>query len=143
MPPLRPAALLTATLTCVALSACGAPSKTAENADCAVTVRVFLAEDVTPAQRTGIEDELRDHDSVSEVEYRSSEEALREANEDARENPELGHVPDAKFPASFGVTVADGKSGEALVREMTVQPGVRDVRVTDGPPPGCTTAPQR
>jgi cell division transport system permease protein len=99
----------------------------------AAEMSVYLHEDVTDAQRTELEQFLKSHQAVADVEYVSRERALERFRGDF---PELRDVTtgvgENPFPSALEVRLKTGAgsdaAADALSREVTGHAGVSDVR---------------
>jgi hypothetical protein len=94
-----------------------------------VDLTVFLLDDVTPAQRTAIQEALERHPDVEEVDFETKEEAYERFVEIFGDNPDLvAGVTAAAMPESFRVDVGDGGDAGEVGGIVSGMPGVDAVR---------------
>jgi len=91
-------------------------------------VSIFLPDDVTAAQRTGLDAALRSHALVASVDYEDHEQAYSRFRDLYPDNPELlDAVEPDHLPESFRVKLKDPQSYEAFVAEFRDWRGVDEI----------------
>lgn len=98
--------------------------------DVQYTVRVFLVDDITPAQKAGVEATLSELRSVEQVRFRTREQALREFQERYKDEPNL--TRDVKLdtmPESFQLVIAAERFDCAVFVPVSRVSGVEEVLV--------------
>lgn len=92
-----------------------------------IEIEVFLKDDIKLIEEREIEVKLRDQQGVSDVTYKSKEEAYKDVEES---NPKLlkGYTLDKNpFPASYIVKLEDASEVSSIINEIQDLPGVEDV----------------
>jgi cell division transport system permease protein len=94
---------------------------------------VYLRDDVTQAERDGLERALRSEAAIKAIESVSKDQALARFRRDFPDlAPAAAGAPENPFPASLEVRLAsssvDGAALERLARRLLAMPGVADVR---------------
>ncbi|AGZ40574.1 permease-like cell division protein FtsX [Actinoplanes friuliensis] len=139
---MRRPTFLTVLVMLFALTACtGGDGKPEINFDEDAGFSVFLTADVTEAQKTGVEAELRGLPGATEVTYESSQAAYDKMRE--RFEGEPGGVPDidpSYLPQSFRVKMKDMASVRRVRDDTATGDRLRAVAgVRDLVFPACTT----
>jgi cell division transport system permease protein len=98
----------------------------------AVTVSVFLTDDINPADQTAIEEELIAHPAVVSHSYQSKAEAYAHFLEQFADDPALldGVGPEV-LPASYQVTVTDIEAAGDLIDRLAGMPGMDGAAIVD------------
>ena len=93
-----------------------------------VEVSIFLAQDVTQAQRDQLRSELEAMPDVEEVFYESKPEAYERFKEQFKDTPDIvaNTTPDV-LPESFRVKLSDPKKFEVVASAFENRPGVDNV----------------
>ncbi len=93
-----------------------------------VQVSIFLEDNVTQAQRQGIQNDLHALPEVAEVFYESKEEAFERFKEQFKNSPAIidNVTPDA-LPESFRVKLKDPRKFEVVASAFEQRPGVQTV----------------
>jgi len=93
-----------------------------------VEVSIFLAEDVTEAQRDSIEDDLQALPEVERVDYESKEDAYERFKEQFKDSPQLveNASPEA-LPESFRVKLKDPEKFDVVASAFAERAGVEQV----------------
>ncbi|GAA2542279.1 hypothetical protein GCM10010435_07340 [Winogradskya consettensis] len=144
---MRRSILLVVLVLAAGLAGCGVldrndeDDKLARLLDEGATVSVFLRDDVTDAEREGVETRLKAVPDNTGVTYESKDEAYAKFKELwVKSNPEfLEKVEPGSLPESFRVQMTNMAAlrkaeGSTLEAELKALPGVQDVVF-----PGCTT----
>ncbi|MEE8602692.1 permease-like cell division protein FtsX [Euzebya tangerina] len=90
-----------------------------------VEVSIFLTDDVTPEQRTTLEEDLRGTPVVADVFYESKELAFENAQQIFAEEPVVlqGLSPDV-LPESFRVSLTDPEEFDVIASQFSGRPGI-------------------
>ncbi|HVM21034.1 MAG TPA: permease-like cell division protein FtsX [Egibacteraceae bacterium] len=93
-----------------------------------VEISMFLADDISPEQRTSIESDLVENPLVEQVIYESKEQAYENARQIFANDPELLEAlrRDA-LPASFRVKLVDPRQFDVVASAFEGYPGIEEV----------------
>jgi len=96
----------------------------------ASTIKVFLADDATPAELGALRLRLETINGVEAVEYVSKEDAYDRATELFRDSPGvMQNLSSNPFPASYEVRLARFEDARVVERRLGGRPGVSKVKV--------------
>jgi cell division transport system permease protein len=93
-----------------------------------IDVSVFLAQDITPAQRQAIDQRLVSLPGVQRVYYESQAQAFQRFKQEFADSPDLvDNTPESALPESFRVKLRNPQNYAIVTSALAGQPGVQQV----------------
>ena len=94
----------------------------------AIEVSIFMRQDVTPAQRTSLDEALKQNPMVKEKTYESREQAFAKFQELWRDSPDLVRaVKPGQLPESFRIKLNDPEAYDTFAQQLEGQQGIQDI----------------
>lgn len=92
-------------------------------------IEVFIAEDTTKEEKTKLKDELKNAEGISDVKYKSKEEALKSMQSQWKDNSYLlEDLEENPFPDSFILRIDDLENSEKIVGNIKDMEGIEDIK---------------
>ncbi|NBI07827.1 permease-like cell division protein FtsX [Senegalia massiliensis] len=92
-------------------------------------IEIFLSEDATDEEKTKLEKDLRDVKGISDVKYKSKEEALKSMKDQWKDNSYLlEDLEENPFPDSFILRINDLDNSDKIVNSIKDMEGIEDIK---------------
>ncbi|WP_130807711.1 permease-like cell division protein FtsX [Senegalia massiliensis] len=92
-------------------------------------IEIFLSADATDEQKTKLEKDLKDVKGISDVKYKSKEEALKSMKEQWKDNSYLlEDLEENPFPDSFVLRINDLDNSDKIVNSIKGMEGIEDIK---------------
>jgi len=92
-------------------------------------IEIFLSADATDEQKTKLEKDLRDVEGISDVKYKSKEDALKTMKEQWKDNSYLlDDLEENPFPDSFILRINDLDNSDKIVNSVKGMEGIEDIK---------------